>query len=65
MSMNKVLVFMLFFFLTSGSFTLAFNPVSASELIEDSWNTKTPMSQPRCSLGVVTVGDCLKTEFYQ
>jgi N-acetylneuraminic acid mutarotase len=54
--MNKVLVFMLFFFLTSGSFTLAFNPVSASELIEDSWNTKTPMSQPRCSLGVVTVG---------
>jgi len=28
---------------------------SSSELVEDSWNTKTPMSQARSGLGVVAV----------
>jgi len=53
---NKIIPFVLFFFLTSGMFTVAFNPVSA-ELVEDSWNTKTSMSQPRSGLGVVVVDD--------
>ncbi|MCL1976735.1 MAG: kelch motif-containing protein, partial [Candidatus Bathyarchaeota archaeon] len=43
------------FFFTSGTFVVAFNPVSASELVEDSWNTKAPMSEPRGGLGVVAV----------
>ena len=48
---------MLFFFFINSSFAAVFNSVSASELIEDSWNTKTPMSQARYGLGVVTVDD--------
>ncbi|MCL1970209.1 MAG: hypothetical protein FWF66_01940 [Candidatus Bathyarchaeota archaeon] len=32
-----------------------FSSVSASELVENSWNTKAPLSQARASLGVVAV----------
>ena len=52
---NKIMTFMLLFFLISGIVTVAFNPVSASELIEDSWNTKTPMQHVRAGLGVIAV----------
>jgi N-acetylneuraminic acid mutarotase len=52
--MNKVLAFMLTFFFISGLFVTAFNSVSA-ELVGDSWNTKTSMSQARANLGVVAV----------
>jgi hypothetical protein len=34
--MNKFVPFMLFFFFITGLFVAAFNPVSASELVEDS-----------------------------
>ncbi|MDR2700634.1 MAG: hypothetical protein LBC12_07570 [Nitrososphaerota archaeon] len=53
--MNKFVPFMLFFFFTSGLFITAFNPASAAELVQDSWNTKTPMSVARANLGVVAV----------
>ncbi|MCL1976607.1 MAG: hypothetical protein FWG55_00620, partial [Candidatus Bathyarchaeota archaeon] len=43
------------FFFTSGTFVVAFNPVSASELVEDSWNTKASMNYARGFLGVVAV----------
>jgi N-acetylneuraminic acid mutarotase len=56
LGMNKLVPFMLLFFFISGSFVSSFSSVSASELIEDSWNTKTPMSQARFGLGVVAVG---------
>lgn len=46
---------MLLFFFISGTFVATFNPVSASELAENSWNTKMPMSQARQGLGAVTV----------
>jgi len=55
LSMNKVISFALLFFFITSSITVAFNPVSASDLTDDSWSTKTPMSQARASLGVVAV----------
>lgn len=53
--MNRFLVFMLLLFFVSGSFTVVFSSVSASEVVEDSWNTKKSMSQARYGLGVVAV----------
>ncbi len=53
LSMNKIVSFLLIFLFVSGLFIYAFNPVSASELIEDSWNTKASMHIPRDNLGVV------------
>jgi len=50
---NKVISFILLFFFISGLFVIVFNSVSASDLVQDSWNTKTPTSQPRFDLGVV------------
>jgi N-acetylneuraminic acid mutarotase len=55
--MNKLLVFMLFFFFISGTFATTFTHVSASELVADSWNTKTSMSQARTCRNVVVVND--------
>jgi hypothetical protein len=52
---NKFVSFLLAFFFISGSFATVFSSVSASELVEDSWNTKQPMSQARANLGVVAV----------
>jgi N-acetylneuraminic acid mutarotase len=43
---------LLFFFIT-GSFVTAFNPVSALELVEDTWNTKPLANQTRKSFEVV------------
>jgi len=45
--MNKFVPFMLIFFFISGIFTSTFSYASASELVEDSWNTKTPMKYVR------------------
>ncbi|MCL2475636.1 hypothetical protein [Candidatus Bathycorpusculum sp.] len=45
--MNKLISIVLIFLFISGSFVTALNPVSASELVEDSWNTKTPPNQER------------------
>jgi N-acetylneuraminic acid mutarotase len=53
--MNKIVPIMLLILFISGLFVAVFNPVSALELIEDSWNTKTPMNQERAAFGVVTV----------
>ncbi|MCL2475844.1 hypothetical protein [Candidatus Bathycorpusculum sp.] len=55
--MNKIIPFMLIFFFISGTFaTTTFNSVSALELVEDSWNTKTPSSDPeRVGFRVVAV----------
>jgi len=47
--------FVLLFFCISGLFAIVFNSVSASKIVADSWNTKTPMNQTRYNLGVVTV----------
>jgi N-acetylneuraminic acid mutarotase len=52
--MRKVIPFIILFFLISNSF-ITFNPVSAQKLVEDSWNTKTPMTQGRYNLGVIAV----------
>jgi hypothetical protein len=51
--MNKVISLILVFFFVNGPFVAAFNPVSDAELVADTWNTKTPMSQARDSLSVV------------
>jgi len=53
--MNRVVIFLMIFLFISGSFVSVFSSVSASALIEDSWNTKTPMKQARTQLGVVAV----------
>ncbi|MDR2700186.1 MAG: hypothetical protein LBC12_05190 [Nitrososphaerota archaeon] len=53
--MNKNIILLLFFFFINCLFVTAFNSVSASELVENSWTTKTPMSQARSGLGVVAV----------
>ena len=54
--MNKLIPTILLFFFISGTFTTALTPVSASsELIENSWNTKTPMNHERTNFRVVTV----------
>jgi len=52
---NKVIPFILIFLFISGSLTVAFSSVCASELVEDSWAKKAPMSQARSGLGVVAV----------
>jgi N-acetylneuraminic acid mutarotase len=52
--MHKFVPFTLIIFLILGSLAI-FSAVSASEIVEDSWNTKTPMSQTRANLGVVAV----------
>ena len=51
---RKFVPLMLATLLILGFFTVVIKPVSA-DLIENSWNTKTPMSQARHSLGVVAV----------
>jgi N-acetylneuraminic acid mutarotase len=43
--MNKIVPVMLVLFFIMGLFTTVFSSVSALELIEDSWKTKTPSSQ--------------------
>ncbi|MDR0797410.1 MAG: hypothetical protein LBE70_01630 [Nitrososphaerota archaeon] len=53
--MNKFIAVILLFLFVNGSFVVVFSSVSASELIEDSWNTKTPMKQARLDLGAVAV----------
>jgi N-acetylneuraminic acid mutarotase len=53
--MHKFIVSLLLFFFMSGTFTTAFNPVSASELVEDSWNTKTPMNHTRYGFSATVV----------
>jgi len=53
--MNKIIPFMLLFFFISATFATAFTSVSASELVEDSWNTMAPMNHARAHLGVVAV----------
>jgi hypothetical protein len=46
---------MLLFFFISGTFTTAFTPVLASELVENSWNIKKSMSQARRDFGVIAI----------
>jgi hypothetical protein len=53
--MSKTIPIVLLFFFISGSFVTAFNPISASKIVENSWSTKAPMSQARAMLGVVAV----------
>jgi N-acetylneuraminic acid mutarotase len=53
--MRKFLLVILIFFFISGLFIQFFSSVSALALVEDSWNTKTPMTQARFGLGVVAV----------
>ncbi|MDR0493198.1 MAG: hypothetical protein LBH74_06150 [Nitrososphaerota archaeon] len=53
--MNKIIPFLLLFFLMSGIFVTTLNPVSASELVTNSWNIKESMSAPRRGLGVIAV----------
>jgi hypothetical protein len=53
---NKIVPFMLLFFLIIGTFSVAFNPVSASELVENSWNVKTSTSHTRMLLEAIAVG---------
>jgi N-acetylneuraminic acid mutarotase len=55
--MNKIVAFMLIFFFISGSVIAVLNPVSATALVENSWNTKTPLTYTRSGLGVVAVDD--------
>jgi hypothetical protein len=53
--MNKSISFVLVFLFISGALVVTFNHVLASDLVEDMWNTKTSMSEPRWDTGVVTV----------
>jgi len=53
--MNKLVVFILLSVFVNGLFIVAFNPVSASELVENSWSAKTSMQYSRSNFGVVTV----------
>ena len=57
LSMNKIVPFMLIFFFINGSFIVAFNPVLASELVENSWTEKTSMNTERSRFGVTVVND--------
>ncbi|MCL2287831.1 MAG: hypothetical protein FWC33_01430 [Candidatus Bathyarchaeota archaeon] len=52
--MNNFVPFILLFIFISGLFTAVVSPVSV-KLIENSWNTKTPMSYARANLGVIAV----------
>ncbi|MDR2700248.1 MAG: hypothetical protein LBC12_05510 [Nitrososphaerota archaeon] len=51
--MNKIISVMLILFFITGLFVTVLSSVLASELVEDSWNTKTPMKQGRLDLGAV------------
>ncbi|MCL2135404.1 MAG: hypothetical protein FWH37_07640 [Candidatus Bathyarchaeota archaeon] len=54
--MNKNIFFGVFvFFFISGTLVVAFNPVFASELVEDSWYVKSSMNQSRRGSAVVAV----------
>jgi len=53
--MRKLFVLMLLSLFILSSFTSVFNSVSALSLVEDSWTTKTSMSEPRWDMGVVRV----------
>jgi len=57
-TVNKALSLTLIF-LISASFLLIFSPVSVSELVEDSWNIKTPRpaNTPSMPSGVTVVLD--------
>ena len=55
--MRKVILLMLIFFFISGTFTVLLSPASGSNLIADSWNTKSPMNQPRQGIGVVAINE--------
>jgi len=46
---------MLIFFFISGTFATTVSSVSALALVEDSWNTKTPMSQARTGVSAIVV----------
>jgi N-acetylneuraminic acid mutarotase len=54
-SMKKFVVAILLFFFIISLIVTAFNHVSAVDLVENSWNTKAPMTQARYGLGVVAV----------
>jgi hypothetical protein len=54
-NMAKLFSLMLISILILSSFVTVLSAISASELVEDSWNTKAPMSQARAGLGVVAV----------
>jgi N-acetylneuraminic acid mutarotase len=54
-NMTKICSLMLISILILSSFAAVFSVASASELVEDSWNTKKPMSQARYGLSAVTV----------
>jgi hypothetical protein len=54
--MNKLVSLLLLLILfINGTLIIAYNPVSASVLVENSWTTKTSMSEPRWDMGVVKV----------
>ena len=55
-NMSKIFSLMVLSILILASFVTIFNVVCASsDVVEDSWNTKEPMSQARAGLGVVAV----------
>jgi len=53
--MRKFISLMLLSFLILSSFIATFNAVSATDLVENSWNEKAPMNQARSDLSVVAV----------
>ena len=53
--MNKVRLFMLLLLFMGGSLAPIFSPASATNLIEDSWNSKAQMHQARADLGIAAV----------
>jgi hypothetical protein len=55
LNMNKIIPFMLISFFIIGLFTTTFNPVSASELVENSWNSKSSMPSERKWFGVIAL----------
>jgi N-acetylneuraminic acid mutarotase len=70
LNINKIIPFTLFFFFISGIFISTFSYASSSELVEDSWNTKTPMSQQQKGVsfavldGKIYAIGCEATAFY-
>ena len=55
LNVDKVVFLLLLFFFVSGSFVTVFSSVLASDVVEDSWNTKAPMNYPRYNFGAVAV----------
>jgi hypothetical protein len=53
--MNKLVPSLLLLLFINGTLLITYNPVSASALVENSWNTKMPIPQARANLGVVAV----------